>query len=110
MLLVEFILNSQPEPPAAAWLYRTLLELYLSPHLDADGDLGTGPPSSQSRPSPPGTTPTAQGTADVDAYAANEVRDAENTADGATGGATKADVSSNVEQSPPQQTISPGRR
>ncbi len=38
MLLAEFILNSQAAPPDGPWLYRTLLELYLTPRL-ADGDV-----------------------------------------------------------------------
>ena len=50
MLLAEFILNSQADPPGAPWLYRTLLELYLSPRLESDGTLAAPPP-------PPATPP-----------------------------------------------------
>lgn len=60
MLLAEFILNSQADPPGAPWLYRTLLELYLSPHLESDGTLAAPPPPPPPAP-PEAPEPSAQG-------------------------------------------------
>ena len=46
MLLCEFILNSQPEPPGETFLFHTLLELYLEDHLpDESPDVPAGGPA-----------------------------------------------------------------
>lgn len=49
MLLCEFILNSQATPPGEAFLFHTLLELYLAddlPDEDAGASAASGEPSS----------------------------------------------------------------
>lgn len=47
MLLCEFILNSQAAPPGEAFLFHTLLELYLADALP-DENAQPSPTSSQS--------------------------------------------------------------